>query len=261
MHRMVWLVFVGAAALFAADPDGDLLAAARSGDLAAVKQLIEKGAAVEAKTPYGQTALYLAAMNGHEEVVRFLLEKGASANVRDTFYKAAMLDFVLQRKHYGVARMLVTKGAGNPDDVLASVGRAGNAELLQAFLDAAKPSQAALDKAYEAALERKQGDLSVLLKKAGAREPAPPFAADPKVLEEYSGTYKSDQIPLDIKAFLKDGKLYLQAAGQSEFPLKAKSATQFEFAQAGIQVEFDTPASFTLKQGTASFRFKKAVTQ
>ena len=198
-------------------------------------------------------------MNGHEEVVRFLLAKGASADVKDTFYKASALDFVLQRKHYGVAAMLVRKGAGKADDVLASVTQAGDAGVLQALLDAAKPSQAALDQAYESALEQKQAELIPLLKKAGAREPAPPFVADPKTLEGYAGTYKSDQIPLEIKAFVKEGRLYMQAGGQSEFPLKAKSATQFEFAQAQIQIEFDTPASFTLKQGPGSYRFKKAV--
>lgn len=261
MRRMVWLVFAIALGLYAWGANEDLLEASRSGDLAAVKQLIEKGAAIEAKTAYGQTPLYLAAMNGHEEVVRFLLEKGASADVKDTFYKASALDFVLQRKHYGVARMLVRKAAGNPDDVLASVARTGNAELMQALLEGAKPSQAALDRAYESALERKQADLGSMLKKAGAREPAPPFAADPKTLETYAGTYKSDQIPLDIKAFVKDGRLYMQATGQPEFPLKAKSATQFEFTQAQLQIEFDSPASFTLKQGAGSYRFKKAVTQ
>ena len=261
MHRTVWLVLATALGLYAWDANEDLLAAARSGVVAAVRLLVEKGAAVEAKTPYGQTALYLAAMNGHEEVVRFLLEKGASADVKDTFYKASMLDFVLQRKHYSVARMLVRKGAGEPDSVLASVAQAGNAELLQAFLDAAKPSQPALDRAYEAALEQKQADLVPLLKKAGAREPPPPFVPDPKTLEGYAGTYKSDQVPLEIKAFVKEGKLYMQASGQAEFPLKAKSATQFEFVQAQIQVEFDSPSSFTLKQGAGGYRFKKAVNQ
>jgi uncharacterized protein YciI len=92
-------------------------------------------------------------------------------------------------------------------------------------------------------------------------ETAPAATVDLKILESYSGTYKSDQMPLDIRAFVKEGKLYLQAAGQPEFPLKAASATQFGFAQAGIVVEFDSSSSFTMKQGGASYRFKKAVTQ
>ncbi len=245
----------------AADASVALLDAARSGDLAAVRQLVEKGAPIEAQTPYGQTPLYLAAMNGHEAVARYLLEKGARADVKDTFYKASMLDFVLQRKHLGVASMLVRKGAGDPDAVLASVADAGNPDLLAALLESAKPSQPALDKAYEGALEQKRAEIVPLLKKAGAREPAPPFVIDPKKLEGYTGTYKSEQIPLEIKAFVKEGKFYMQASGQSEFPLKAKSDTQFEFAQAGIGVEFDSPSSFTLKQGAGNYRFTKAVSQ
>jgi hypothetical protein len=261
MHRIVWLALATSLGLCAGNANEDLLTASRNGDLAAVRQLIEKGAAVEAKTPYGQTPLYLAAMNGREDVVRLLLEKGARADVTDTFYKASALDFVLERKHYGVARMLVRKGAGNPDEVLASVAQTGNAELVQALLESAKPSQAALDKAYESALEQKQADLAPLLKKAGARDPAPPFVADPKVLEAYAGTFKSDQVPLDVKAFVKEGRLYVQATGQPELALKAKSATQFEFVPAGIEIEFDSPSSFTLKQGGGTYRFKKAVTQ
>jgi uncharacterized protein YciI len=99
----------------------------------------------------------------------------------------------------------------------------------------------------------------VLQKPAEAETPA--ATVDLKILESYSGTYKSDQMPLDIKAFVKDGKLYLQATGQPEFPLKAASATRFEFAQAGIVVEFDSSSSFTLKQGGRNSRFKKAVAQ
>ncbi len=90
-------------------------------------------------------------------------------------------------------------------------------------------------------------------------ETAPAATVDLKTLESYSGTYKSDQMPLDIKVSVKEGQLYFQATGQSEFPLKAASATQFGFAQAGIVVEFSSSSSFTLKQGGGSYRFKKAV--
>jgi hypothetical protein len=90
---------------------------------------------------------------------------------------------------------------------------------------------------------------------------SPAVTVDAKTLESYAGTYKSDTLPLDIKAFVKDGKLYMQATGQSEFPLKAKSATEFEFATAGIAIVFDSSSSFTLKQGGNTSKFKKAVSQ
>jgi uncharacterized protein YciI len=101
--------------------------------------------------------------------------------------------------------------------------------------------------------------LRVVLQKSV--EAAPAVTVDLKILESYSGTYKSDQMPLEIKVFVKEGKLYLQAAGQPEFPLKPASATQFGFAQAGVVVEFDSSSSFTLKQGGASHGFRKVAAQ
>jgi hypothetical protein len=258
MHRTLCLVFAAALTLLAADINEDLLTAARNGDLAAVKAMVEKGAAIETKTSYGQTPLYLAAMSGHQDVVDFLLAKGASTNVNDTFYKAPMLAFVLQRKHYDVAKALIAKGASSPDDDLAAVGTR-NADMVQAVLNKGKPNQASLDKYYEIALDQKQDAVAELLKKAGAQPPAPPIRVDAKVLESYAGVYKSEQLPLDIKVFVKEGKLYLQATGQPEFAPKAKSPTVFEFAPFRLAVEFDSASSFTLKQG-GDYRFKKVVT-
>src|SRR5580700_7092562 len=146
MRRVAGLVLGFALAMFAADVNEELLSAARKGDLAAVKMLCEKGAAIETKTPYGQTPLYLAAMNGHADVVQFLVEKGARSDVQDTFYKASMLDFVLQRKHYDVAKTFISKGTGKPDDELASVADAENTELVAAVLAKGKVSQQGLDK-------------------------------------------------------------------------------------------------------------------
>ena len=54
-----------------------LLNACVIGDLEKVKQLLEKGADVNAREyEYGWTALMLAALNGHKEVVELLIEKG-----------------------------------------------------------------------------------------------------------------------------------------------------------------------------------------
>jgi len=261
MYRVAGLVLVSALAVFAADVNEELLSAARKGDLAAVKALCGKGAAIETKTPYGQTPLYLAAMNGHADVVQFLVEKGARTDIKDTFYKESLLSFVLDRKHFDVAKTLITRGTGNPDDELGEVAASENTDLLEAVLAKGKVTQPALDKTYEAALDQKQTGIADLLKKAGAHEPAPPLAVDPKLLESYAGTYKTEQLPFDVKVFIKDGKLYLQATGQPEFAPKAKSSAIFEYAQFQLQVEFDTAGGFTLRQGGREFKFKKAVAQ
>lgn len=259
MVRLACLLLAAFAAVAAADVNDDLLNAARTGDLATVKALIEKGAPVEAKTAYGQTPLYLAAMSGHQDVVQFLLEKGAKTDITDTFYKASVLDFVMERKHYEVAKLIIVKGNDKPDDDLNAVEN--NAGLVQAVLEKAKPSQAALDSTYEKALAGNKKDVAELLKKAGAAEPAPAVVVDSKVLESYAGTFKTDAIPLDIKVFVKDGKLYLQATGQPEFAPKPKSPTVFAMAAFHLEVEFDSANSFTLRQGGQTFKFKKAVTQ
>ena len=154
-------------------------------------------------------------------------------------------------------RSVLERGA--PDPLLASVAETGKADLVQALLDVAKPSQKAIDDAYEHALEQKRAEVAAVLKKVGAQEPAPAFKTDPKVLESYAGNYKSDNVPLTIRVFVKDGNLFMQAAGQSEFPLKARSATQFEFKPAGVEVAFASDDSLTLKQGPGSFLFKKVV--
>lgn len=260
MRSIALLVLASAFTAFAWDANEDLLSASRAGDLAAAKAALEKGAALESKTPYGQTPLYLAAMNGHEEVVRFLLDKGATTDVKDTFYKAPMLAFVLQRKHWGVAKLLVSK-TSNADQALGDVAGSGRAELVQAVLENGKPSQASLDKAYENALQQKQAEVAGLLKKAGAHEPAPPVVIDTKVLESYVGTFKTEQIPLDIKVSVKEGQIYLQATGQPELMTKALSPTRFAFAPAQIEIEFDSADSFTLKQGGQNIKFKKAVSK
>src|ERR1700680_925160 len=130
MRQIALLAFASAFSAFAWDANEDLLSASRLGNLGAVTAAVEKGAALETKTPYGQTPLYLAAMNGHEEVVQFLLGKGASSDVQDTFYKAPMLAFVLQRKHWEVAKLLMGKST-KPDQALEDAAGTGRADLVQ----------------------------------------------------------------------------------------------------------------------------------
>src|SRR4051812_49331423 len=100
-----------ATAARADDAKEALWGAARKGDAAAVKKLIDDGVDVNAKTPYGATALSFAADKGHLEVVKLLIQAKADVNVKDTFYNATPLSWAAMRNHAAIARELVAGGA------------------------------------------------------------------------------------------------------------------------------------------------------
>lgn len=79
---------------------------------------------------------------------------------------------------------------------------------------------------------------------------------DASELAKYVGTYASNEIPLKITVFEKNGALLAQATGQSAFPLSFKSANTFVFASAGIEMIFGDN-TFVLKQSGMSFNFRK----
>lgn len=84
--------------------DEALFTASAKGDLAGVRDLLEKGADVNARTDMGETSLHLASSEG---VASVLIEHGADVNARDTEY--GMTPLFNQR--IAVARLLVEKGA------------------------------------------------------------------------------------------------------------------------------------------------------
>jgi len=94
-----------------ADERGDqLLAATRKGDLALVKQLLDEGANVNARTRYDSTPLFFACDRGHIEIARLLIERGADLNVKDNFYSATALGWAMSKKHDDIVALLIEKG-------------------------------------------------------------------------------------------------------------------------------------------------------
>jgi ankyrin repeat protein len=74
-----------------ADADGELIVAARAGDVDRVRSLLERDAAVDARDASGATALVAAAYGNHVDVARSLIEAGADVNVKDERQQSAYL--------------------------------------------------------------------------------------------------------------------------------------------------------------------------
>jgi len=65
----------------------DLTSAAENGNIAALRELLDKGMAVDIRDPSGETALMAACDAGQVGAVKFLLERGANPSIfRDTSY-------------------------------------------------------------------------------------------------------------------------------------------------------------------------------
>lgn len=236
-----------------------LYEAARRGDAAEVKALLDKGADVNAKFRYGATVLFKAAERGHAEVVSLLLERGADPAVRDTFYNTTALDWVLNKGNVEVVRVFLAKTPDAAGDVLMAGVRGNNAEMVKAALERGGAAAETLTAALAAAnANPERAALGDLLKQAGAK---PPLAVEPAVLQSYVGNYKGDPGP-EIAVTLKDGTLFAAPTGQPPIALMATDQTNFRPTEFdGVSVTFNLEGGkvtgIALKQGANTTQLKR----
>ena len=118
----------------------DLLESAKLGDLARARELLARGAAVDASDRRGLTPLMWASASGHAELARLLLESGAAVDRRASDGTTALM-LASANGFTDIVRALILKGA----DVAAARGGV---------------------KARQLALERAHADTSTLLEQA-----------------------------------------------------------------------------------------------
>ena len=259
-----FFLFALLALLFTQDPkqalNDQLFEAARKGDATAVTALLDKGADVNAKFRYGQTALFKAAERGHANVVKVLLDRGADVKVQDTFYRATAMTWALDNDHTEVVRLLLEKSPDSVDEVLTTAVRGGNEALVKVALDkgGAKPQTLTAALAASSANE-KNAAITEMLKKAGA---VPPLEVDAATLQSYAGKYKADPGP-EFTINIKDGKLLLVTQGQT-IQMMATDKTNFRPVEfEGITITFNVEGGnvtgLAFKQGPNTTQLKRVV--
>lgn len=239
----------------------ELWTAARKGDAAAVKTLLERGADVNAKFRYGATALSYAADKGHVEVVKLLIERGADVNVKDTFYKAQPIIWATFKGHARIVQALLDKGAEGIDEALGIAAGEGKVEVVRVVLAKGGAKPEALSSALATAEKNKHAEIVELLKKAGAvPPPKADFQVDAETLKTYVGTYKSER-GTEFSVALRDGVLTAGPVGQ---PLALGAFDKITFRPLEVEgitlifhVENGQTTSFTLKQSSDSTVFKR----
>jgi ankyrin repeat protein len=118
--------------------------AIKRGDVQDVRNLLDRGADVDARDRHGQTALMLAAHAGRRDVVEALIAHGANLNTTAKYGLSALM-LALIAGHTQVARLLADAGT---DLSLRGTGAPGFAGKT----------------AYDLAAERDMRELSALLK-------------------------------------------------------------------------------------------------
>ncbi len=105
--------------------DQQLLQAASEGNLSEVIKSLAKGANVNAREQFGDTALNHAAKYGHVEVAKRLLEAGADIENQGGANLTPLMNAALVKQrsadHFAIVQLLLERGARVSQDLLSSV--------------------------------------------------------------------------------------------------------------------------------------------
>jgi hypothetical protein len=218
-----------------ADKAEALSEAARRGDAATVKALLDAGVDVNTKFRYGNTALSFACDRGHLEVVKVLLDAGADVNVKDTFYGATPLSWAsgpaMGRKpaHAEIVGLLLKHGAQGKETALRQAVSESDALMTKVILDSGGLSSDTLADALEVAVNKKQDSIAALLEQAGAKARVE-FKIDAALLARYAGTYRG---PREQEIVLEVSGSRLVAGGPGQrLTFVARDTTTFGVVEA-----------------------------
>jgi uncharacterized protein len=149
----------------AAGDDAALRKAAQDGDMTAVKELLAKGANVNAKDDKGRTALlWVAPARDNPEMVKVLIAKGADVNAKDNDGETALM-IAASQSNPGIMAELLDAGA----EVDATNKAGGTALMAAAFRANTEEIKTLLAKGADRKLKDKKGRTAFDVAKEGSK--------------------------------------------------------------------------------------------
>ena len=205
--------------------------AARNGDLQKVKQGIEAGIDVDAKSAYGATALFFACDRGQEEVVNYLLDQGADPNIKDTFYKATPVTWSMSGENQNITLSLIEHG-GDFDAILINAVSGNDVEYAKKIIELKSEQKDSMVKARDAALRIKDEDQKkeMVALFAALELPEPVTFSMPRTtLDALVGKYANERISIELSldgdkpmvAFNGGDAAEMMPSGENEFTVGA----------------------------------------
>merc|ERR1712029_1119195 len=111
-----------------------LLLASENGHVGIIRELLDRGANIDAQNKYGLTALHVAANKNHLDVVKELLDRGANIEAQDKYGGRTALHLAALWNHLDVIKELLDRGA-NIDAQKDGFQEASEAYLVGLFED------------------------------------------------------------------------------------------------------------------------------
>jgi ankyrin repeat protein len=146
---------------YAGNLNSDLLTAAKQGDTNQVKDLLDRGADVNAKHKGGQTALMYATFKGHTDTIKILLDRGADVNAKHKGGQTALMYAVI-KGHTDTIKILLDKGADvnakdmYGDTALMEATFKGHTDTIKILLDRGADVNAKDEDGYTASMYAKE---------------------------------------------------------------------------------------------------------
>ena len=164
---LILLIFSSALIVAGQDPATDvaLRKAVQDGEMQTVKDLLAKGANVNAKDDKGRTALlWVAPARDNPEMVKVLIEKGADVNAKDNEGETALM-IAASQSNPGILEALIEAGA----EVDATNKAGGTALMAAAFRANIEEIKILLAKGADRKLKDKKGRTASDIAKEGSK--------------------------------------------------------------------------------------------